>query len=107
MPGKWGGGACAGRTPLDLPMKLGYEANGGARAGRAPPLDPPMMFCNNILTTLDNQSMAYHISCLLKPPAFLAQKYNSTYRNCDNSEYIYLCFWMEIYNFKVPCFHSF
>ena len=42
MPGKWG--ARAGHAPLDPPMyvpkyhqKLGSQANGGARAGRAPP----------------------------------------------------------------------
>ena len=42
MPGKWGGRA-PGAPPLDSANELGCQANGGARAGRAPPLDPPMI----------------------------------------------------------------
>ena len=39
MPGKWGGAHW--ERPPRSPNELGCQANGGARAGRAPP-DPPM-----------------------------------------------------------------
>ena len=42
MPGKWGGVRWA-HLPRSASEKLGCQANGGARAGRAPPLDPPMV----------------------------------------------------------------
>ena len=41
MPGKWGG-ACRACPPRSA-NELGCQANGGARAGRAP-LDPPMIY---------------------------------------------------------------
>ena len=37
------GGHAPGAPPPRSANELGCQANGGARAGRAPPLDPPML----------------------------------------------------------------